>query len=70
MKTQLIAHTLYRRASGEKEKKTERERGRGKGREREKGNERMGRSQLALRFGQRTNERNKARVIKITVAVI
>jgi len=28
-----------------------------------------GRSQLALRFGQRANERNKARVIKITVVV-
>lgn len=29
-----------------------------------------GRSQLALRFGQRANERNKARAIKITVAVV
>lgn len=29
-----------------------------------------GRSQLVLRFGQRANERNKARVIKITVAVV
>lgn len=69
VETQLIALIVL--SSCRRIKKNEGERTRERGGERRVGNANArGRSQLALRFGQRANERNKARAIKITVAVI
>lgn len=67
METQLIALiVLSSRCRVKKMQRREKEE-----REAQKGNVNARRqSQLALRFGQRANERNEARVIKITVAVI